>query len=96
MQILIRPIVTEKMNKQAETMNTYGFKVNPEANKIQIREAVEEFYNVSVYSIRTMNYAGKKSSRYTKNGIVSGKTSAYKKAIVTLVDGDTIDFYDHI
>ena len=96
MEILLKPIVTEKMTKQGENMNRFGFIVNINANKIQIREAVEDMYNVTVEAVNTMRYAGKTKSRHTKTGLVSGKTSAFKKAIVTLVDGDTIDFYSNV
>lgn len=96
MDILIKPIITEKMTEQGETMNRFGFIVNKNANKIQIKKAVENMYNVTVDSVNTMVYAGKSKSRYTKTGIVHGRTKAYKKAIVTLIEGDTIDFYSNI
>ncbi|MCW3786152.1 50S ribosomal protein L23 [Plebeiibacterium sediminum] len=96
MQILIKPIVTEKLNEQGEKLNCFGFVVNKNANKIQIKKAVEEMYNVTVERVNTMNYAGKVKSRYTKSGVQVGKTAAYKKAIVTLVEGDKIDFYSNI
>ncbi|WP_321287052.1 50S ribosomal protein L23 [uncultured Sunxiuqinia sp.] len=96
MDILIKPIVTEKMTEQAEKLNRYGFLVRREADKKQIKQAVEELYNVSVSSINTMVYGGKNKSRYTKAGVISGRTAAYKKAVITLVDGDAIDFYSNI
>ncbi len=96
MQILIKPIVTEKLNEQGEKLNCVGFVVVKNANKLQIKKAVEEMYNVTVESVNTMNYAGKVKSRYTKSGVQVGKTAAYKKAIVTLVEGDKIDFYSNI
>jgi len=96
MNILVKPIVTEKLTKQAETLNRYGFVVAKEANKLQIKAAVEEMYNVSVASVNTMVYAGKNKTRYTKSGIIQGSTSTFKKAIVTLVEGDSIDFYSNI
>ncbi len=96
MQILIKPIVTEKLNEQAEKLNCFGFVVNKNANKLQIKKAVEEMYNVTVENVNTLNYSGKVKSRYTKSGVQVGKTSAYKKAIVTLVEGDKIDFYSNI
>lgn len=96
MDILIRPIITEKMTGQGETLNRFGFIVNKDANKIQIKKAVESLYNVTVDSVNTMVYAGKTKSRYTKTGIVRGPSKAYKKAIVTLIEGDTIDFYSNI
>jgi large subunit ribosomal protein L23 len=96
MQILIKPIVTEKLNLQGEKLNCVGFVVNKNANKLQIKQAVEEMYSVTVENVNTMNYAGKVKSRYTKSGVQVGKTAAYKKAIVTLAEGDKIDFYSNI
>ncbi|TKG91037.1 50S ribosomal protein L23 [Puteibacter caeruleilacunae] len=96
MDILIKPIVTEKLTDQAESLNRYGFIVDRRANKLQIKKAVEELYKVTVASVNTMVYAGKKKSRYTKGGVINGRTAAYKKAMVTLVDGDSIDFYSNI
>lgn len=96
MSILLKPLVTEKMTEKGEKLNQYGFIVDKNANKIQIRNAVEEMYNVTVETVNTMVYGGKRKSRYTKTGIIVGKTPAYKKAIVTLVEGDTIDFYGSI
>lgn len=96
MDILIKPIITEKMTEQGEKLNRFGFMVEKNANKIQIKKAVESLYNVTVDSVNTMVYAGKTKSRYTKTGIVRGRTKAYKKAIVTLKEGDTIDFYSNI
>ena len=96
MQILIKPLVTEKLNDISEKLNRFGFVVNKDANKIQIKKAVEEMYNVTVEKVNTMNYAGKVKSRYTKSGVQVGKTAAFKKAIVTLAEGDNIDFYSNI
>lgn len=96
MNILIKPIVTEKMTAQGERFNRYGFVVDKKASKLQIKKAVEGLYNVSVDTVNTMIYGGKKKSRYTKSGVIAGKTNSYKKAIVTLVEGDTIDFYSNI
>jgi large subunit ribosomal protein L23 len=96
MNIILKPIVTEKMTTQSEDFNRYGFVVSKNVNKIQIKKAIEEMYGVTVESVNTMRYGGKKKSRYTRTGIVSGKTSSYKKAIVTLAEGDTIDFYSNI
>ena len=96
MNILIKPIVTEKMSTQGEDMNRYGFIVLKRANKLQIKEAIEKTYGVSVESVNTMRYGGKKKSRFTRSGIVSGKRSSYKKAIITLAEGETIDFYSNI
>jgi large subunit ribosomal protein L23 len=96
MDILIKPIVTEKMSAQGEEMNRYGFIVNKRANKIEIKEAIEKAYGVAVESVNTMRYGGKQKSRYTRTGIVTGERSSYKKAIVTLAEGETIDFYSNI
>jgi len=96
MEILLRPIITEKMTDQSEKLNRFGFIVSKDANKIQIKKAVESLYNVSVVSVNTMRYSGKTKSRYTKTGMVHGQENAFKKAIITLVDGDTIDFYSNI
>ena len=96
MDILIKPIVTEKMSAQGEEMNRYGFIVNKRANKIEIKEAIEKAYGVTVASVNTMRYGGKQKSRYTRTGIVTGKRSSYKKAVVTLAEGETIDFYSNI
>jgi len=96
MGIIVKPLVTEKMTNESEKHNRFGFVVVPSADKSQIKDVVEKTYNVSVVSIQTMRYAGKSKSRYTKAGLISGKTNAYKKAIVTLKEGDTIDFYSNI
>ncbi len=96
MDILIKPIVTEKMTDLGDRLNCYGFIVDKKANKIQIKRAVEEMYGVTVESVNTMRYGGKTKARYTRTGIISGKTSSYKKAIVTLPEGETIDFYSNI
>jgi large subunit ribosomal protein L23 len=96
MNILLKPIVTEKMTGQADKQNRYGFIVAKEANKIEIKKAVEELYGVTVESVNTMRYGGKVKTRYTKSGMMSGKTVATKKAVVTLAQGNTIDFYSNI
>ncbi|UCH13363.1 MAG: 50S ribosomal protein L23 [Bacteroidales bacterium] len=96
MSILLKPIVTEKMTSLGQEMNRYSFIVDKRANKIQIKKAVEELYDVSVASVNTMRYGGKRKMRYTRTGIISGKTKSYKKAIITLIEGDTIDFYSNI
>lgn len=97
MGIIIKPIVTEKQTAITDKFpNRYGFRVSPDANKLEIKKAVEEMYGVTVESVNTMNYAGKKKSRYTKSGIINGKTSAFKKAIVMLKEGETIDFFSNI
>jgi large subunit ribosomal protein L23 len=94
--IIETPIITEKMTKQGESLNRYGFKVKVSANKIEIAKAIEQLYNVTVVSVNTMRYSGKKKSRYTKSGVIAGKTKAVKKAVVTLAKGESIDFYSNI
>ncbi|MBI9054238.1 MAG: 50S ribosomal protein L23 [Bacteroidales bacterium] len=96
MDILLKPIVTEKMTMQGEDLNRYGFVVDNRANKLQIKEAVEEMYSVTVNSVNTMRYLGKKKSRFTKSGVIEGRGKSFKKAIVTLADGEKIDFYSNI
>ena len=96
MGILIKPIVTEKMTIQGEKLNRYGFIVDREANKLEIKAAVEQMYNVTVAEVNTMNYHGKRKSRYTKAGMLKGRANHYKKAIVTVAGEDKIDFYANI
>lgn len=96
MSVLKKPIITEKMTADSELNNRYGFIVDPKANKIQIKEAVEAAYGVSVKKVRTMNYGPTRKSRYTKTGIQHGKTNAIKKAIVDVAEGDIIDFYSNL
>ena len=95
MKVIIRPIVTEKMTQKTESLNDYGFVVNKKVNKIEIKRAVEANYNVKVKSVRTMIYRGKEKSRFTKTGVIKGKTSSYKKAIVRLEKDNNIDFYNN-
>lgn len=96
MAYIIKPLVTEKMTGITEKLNKYGFIVRPEANKLQIKAEVEALYNVNVVSVNTMKYAGKNKSRYTRAGLVRGRSNAFKKAVVTLKEGETIDFYSNI
>lgn len=97
MGILIKPILTEKQTEISEKFpNRYGFRVAPNANKSEIKKAVEQIYGVKVDRVNTMNYPGKRKSRFTKSGVINGKTPAYKKAIVTLKEGDVIDFFSNI
>lgn len=96
MSIIIKPVVTEKMTGLGEKLNRYAFLVERSANKIEIKKAVEELYGVNVLAVNTLVVAPKVKSRYTKSGIVTGKTRLCKKAIVTLQDGETIDFYSNI
>ncbi len=94
--ILIRPIISEKMTKLQEQQNKFTFLVGLDANKIEIKEAVEQSFNVTVEAVNTMIRPGKHKTRYTKAGILSGKSAATKRAIVTLAEGDTIDFYEDV
>ena len=94
--ILIRPIITEKMTQLGEELGQYGFVVHRKANKLQIKEAVEKMYGVNVTSVRTMIIPGKMKTRNTKSGLIRGVKNPYKKAIVTLAEGEVIDFYSEI
>ena len=96
MGIIIKPIITEKMTNLSEMCSRYGFRVVPTANKLEIKKAVEELYNVKVASVNTARVEGKAKSRYTKSGILSGRDVSYKKAYVTLKEGEVIDFYSNI
>jgi large subunit ribosomal protein L23 len=96
MSIIIKPIITEKITKDGEVFNRFGFIVDKKANKIQIKNAVEAAFGVNVVTVNTMNYRADRSVKYTKSGLISGKTSAYKKAIVQVQEGETIDFYNNI
>jgi large subunit ribosomal protein L23 len=96
MNILIRPVVTEKMTQMGEKLNRYGFIVEKKANRLQVKTAVEETYGVTVESVNTMRYGGKRKVRYTRAGVQAGKTNSFKKAIVTLKDGEKIDFFSNI
>jgi len=96
MGIIFKPIVTEKMTDQGEKLNRYGFIVDRKANKLQIKAAVEQMYNVTVEDVNTVNYYGKRRSRYTKAGLLRGRSNHFKKAYVTLAGDDKIDFYANI
>lgn len=96
MSVLIKPIITEKATIDSEKNNRYTFAVSVKANKIQIKEAVEATYGVSVQSVKTLNYGPKRSTRFTKNGLQIAKTNAVKKAVVSVKEGETIDFYSNI
>ena len=96
MSVLIKPIITEKMTAQGEKLNRYGFIVDKKANKIEIKQAVEKMYNVNVKDVNTLNYLGKRSSRYTKSGMINGRKNSVKKAVITLNEGEVIDFYSNI
>ena len=96
MNILFKPIITEKASKISERLNQYTFLVNKRSNKIQIKKAVEDIYDVKVENVSTINYGSERKKRYTKNGIQNGKSNSIKKAIVKLAEGDKIDFYDNL
>ena len=95
-QILVKPLITEKMTADTEKSNAYGFVVADGANKVEIKKAVEKEYGVTVTSVRTLRVDGKRRQRYTKTGIIKGRTVGYKKAIVSLAEGEMIDFYENI
>ncbi|WP_129019817.1 MULTISPECIES: 50S ribosomal protein L23 [Edaphocola] len=92
-EVLVRPVITEKVNGQMEKQNRYTFVVDKRSNKLEIKEAVENFYNVKVEEVNTMVVPAKNKSRFTKAGYVQGRKPAYKKAVVTLLDGETIDLF---
>ncbi|MHC5308899.1 50S ribosomal protein L23 [Myroides sp. LJL116] len=96
MSVLIKPIITEKITKDGEIFGRFGFVVDRRANKIEIKKAVEAAYGVTVVGVNTMNYAAKRSVKYTKSGMINAKTNAYKKAVVELKEGESIDFYSNI
>ena len=96
MSVIIKPVITEKMTAIGESLNRYAFIVDKKANKLQIKKAVEDFYEVKVESVNTMNYQGKTKTRYTKAGYIAGRKNSVKKAIVTLAKGESIDFYSNI
>jgi len=96
-QILIRPLITEKMtNITADQSNKYGFIVNTKANKIEIKKAIQDKFNVTVVDVRTINYDGKTKTQFRKSGRFVGKTAKYKKAIITLKKGETIELFEQV
>ncbi|PIQ50128.1 MAG: 50S ribosomal protein L23 [Cytophagales bacterium CG12_big_fil_rev_8_21_14_0_65_40_12] len=95
MSVLKKPIVTEKVSALNEK-GKYGFVVDNKANKVEIKKAVEKMYGVTVEDVNTMRYAGKNKSRFTKSKVVQGSTNSFKKAIITVAEGDIIDFYSGI
>ncbi|MFN8437969.1 MAG: 50S ribosomal protein L23 [Cytophagales bacterium] len=95
MSVLVKPLVTEKVTKENEN-SVFGFIVSRDANKVQIKNEIQKTYNVTVESVRTMRYAGKKKVRYTKSGVLAGKTQSFKKAIVKVAAGEVIDIYSGI
>lgn len=95
-EVLVKPILTEKANAQQEKLRRYAFKVDRRANKLEIKKAVEEFYGVNVIDVNTAVVPGKNKTRYTKAGFIQGMKGAYKKALVTVAEGETIDLYSNI
>jgi large subunit ribosomal protein L23 len=96
MDIMIKPIVTEKATKLTEQLNRYTFRVSLNANKYQIKSLVEQLYGVKVVNVNTLVVRGKNKSRWTKSGLLRVKTTAWKKAFITVGEGETIDFYSNI
>lgn len=96
MEISIRPILTERATKLTEKLNVYTFAVSPDANKVQIKNLIEELYGVKVVRVNTAVMRAKNKSRWTKSGLLRGKTERWKKAFVNVADGQTIDFYSNI
>ena len=96
MSILIKPVITEKATADSEMNNRFTFEVSNKANKIQIKDAIESAYGVSVTKVRTINVRPDRKTRYTKSGMITGKTSAYKKAVVQVAEGETIDLYSNL
>jgi large subunit ribosomal protein L23 len=95
-QILIKPLITEKMNLLGESQNKYGFVVDYYANKIQIKKAVEEKFDVKVFDINTIRYEGKTKTQFRKSGRFTGKSARFKKAIITLEKGQKIDLFEQV
>jgi large subunit ribosomal protein L23 len=95
-EVLVKPILTEKANAQQEKLRRYAFRVDRRANKLEIKKAVEEFYGVNVIDVNTAVVPGKNKTRYTKAGFIQGMKGAYKKALVTVADGEAIDLYSNI
>jgi large subunit ribosomal protein L23 len=96
MEIILKPIITEKATNDSELRNRYTFVVSRFVNKIQIKKAIQEKYSVSVEKVRTQIYGPERSTKYTKKGIQNTKSKIIKKAIVQLAEGDTIDFYSNL
>ncbi|MCH2479806.1 MAG: 50S ribosomal protein L23 [Flavobacteriales bacterium] len=96
MDILVKPILTEKATNESELRNSYTFIVSKDANKIQIKKAIEESYGVSVIKVRTMIYGAQSTTKHTKRGVQASKKGAYKKALVKISEGDRIDFFSNL
>ena len=96
MDIQIKPIITEKATAYSEKQNCYTFAVSPDANKFQIKDIIEKLYNVRVVRVNIANYAGKRKQRYTTGGLIRGRRDAFKKAYITVAEGQKIDYYSNI
>ena len=96
MKVIFEPIITEKATNDSELRNRYSFVVSREANKIQIKNAVQEKYNVTVQKVRTQIYGSERNTKFTKRGVQRTKTNIKKKAIIDIQDGDSIDFYNNL
>jgi len=96
MSVILKPIISEKMTILGDKLNRYAFIVDKRANKLEIKKAVEELYEVNVKAVNTSNYMGKKVTKFTKSAIINGRKPSKKKAIITLADGEKIDFYSNI
>ncbi|HUR11287.1 MAG TPA: 50S ribosomal protein L23 [Flavitalea sp.] len=95
-EVLIKPIVTEKSNKLTDQRRTYAFRVNKKANKLEIKKAVEDFYGITVVDVNTVVVPGKTKSKFTKSGFISGRKPSFKKAYISIAEGETIDLYANI
>ena len=96
MSIIKKPLITEKFSTLGEKENKFGFIVDKKATKDEIKREVEKLYGVEVKCVNTMIYLGKPKSRYTKKNIINGRTRSFKKAIISLKEGQNIDFYSNI
>jgi len=94
--ILVKPLITEKMTEATERENKYGFIVDFRANKIEIANAIKNKFEVDVVAVNTIRYKGKMKTQFTRRGRFSGKTPQYKKAIITLKEGQTIDLFEEV
>jgi large subunit ribosomal protein L23 len=95
-EVLVKPVLTEKANAQQEKLRRYAFKVSRKANKLEIKKAVEEFYGVTVINVNTCVVPGKTKTRSTKAGYIQGRKPAFKKALITVAEGESIDLYSNI
>src|SRR5687767_15393761 len=94
--VLVKPVLTEKANAQQEKLRRYAFRVDRKANKLEIKKAIEEFYGITVVDVNTVVVPGKSKSKFTKGGFISGRKPSYKKAYISVAEGETIDLYANI